>query len=111
MGVQNVQFLTVVGIWYLYKRKSLSVDWALSGSSTYHFRHDRDGFFERLVRSTRILLRKELENLKLNYEQLQTLPLEIETILNNRPLPYYYADENEPCLTPNHVIWTSIEII
>ena len=27
----------------------------------------------------------------------------IETILNNRPLTYYYADENEPCLTPNHM--------
>ena len=27
-------------------------------------------FFERLVRSTKILLRKELGNLKLNYEQL-----------------------------------------
>ena len=58
---------------------------------------------ERLVRSTKILLRKELGNLKLNYEQLQTVLLEIETILNNRPLTYYYADENEPCLTPNHM--------
>ena len=63
------------------------------------------GFFERLVRSTKILLRKELGNLKLNYEQLQTVPLEIETILNNKPLTYYYADENELCLTPNHMLY------
>ena len=51
-------------------------------------------FFERLVRSTKILLRKELGNLKLSYEQLQTVLLEIETILNNWPLTYYYADKN-----------------
>ena len=62
-------------------------------------------FFERLVRSTKILLRKELGNLKLNYEQLQTVLLETETILNNRPLTYYYADENEPCLTRNHMLY------
>ena len=49
-------------------------------------------------------MRKELENLKLNYGQLQTVLLEIETILNNRPLTYY-ADENEPCLTPNHMLY------
>ena len=62
------------------------------------------GLFERLVRSTKILLRKKLGNLKLNYEQLQTVLLEIETILNNRPLTYYYADENEQYLTPNHML-------
>ena len=39
----------------------------------------REGFFERLVKSTKILLRMELGNLKLNYERLQTLLLEIES--------------------------------
>ena len=63
------------------------------------------GFFERLLRSTKILLRKEVGNLKLNYEQLQTVLLENETILNNRPLTYYYADENKPCLTPIHMLY------
>ena len=38
------------------------------------------GFFERLLRSTKILLRKELRNLKLSYEQLQTILLETEII-------------------------------
>ena len=50
-------------------------------------------------------LRKELRNLKLNYEQLQSVLLKIETILNKRPLTYYYADENEPCLTANHMLY------
>ena len=62
-------------------------------------------FFERLVRSTKILLRKESGNLELNYEQLQTVLLEIKTLLNNRPLTYYYADKNEPCLTPDHMLY------
>ena len=62
-------------------------------------------FFERLVKSTKILLRKELGNLKPNYEQLQTDLLEIETILNNRPLTYYSADKNKPRLTPNHMLY------
>ena len=50
--------------------------------------------FIRLVRSTKILQRKELGNLKLNYEQLQTVLLEMETTPSNKPLKYYYADEN-----------------
>ena len=99
----------MVGILYLYKHRSLSIDWTLSESGTYHFRHGRGDFLERLVRSTKILLRRELGNLKLNYEQSQTVLLEIETILNNRPLTYYYIDKNEPCFNAEpYVIWTSI---
>ena len=50
------------------------------------------GILKRLVRITRILMRKKPETI--NYEQLQTDLLEVETILNNRSLTYYYADEN-----------------
>ena len=60
------------------------------------------GILKRLVSITRILVRKKPETI--NYEQLQTDLLEVETILNNRSLTYYYADENELCLMPNHVI-------
>ena len=63
------------------------------------------GFFERLVRSVKELLRKELKNYKLSFEELQTVLLEIECILNNRPLTYYYSTELEPCLTPNHLLF------
>ena len=37
-------------------------------------------FFERLVRSTKELLRKELKAYKLTYEKLQTILFEIETV-------------------------------
>ena len=62
-------------------------------------------FFERLVRSTKELLRKELKTYKLTYEQLQTIVFEIETISNNRPITYFYNDESESCLTPNHLLF------
>ena len=62
-------------------------------------------FFERLVRSTNELLRKELKTYKLTYEQLQTILFEIERIINNRPITYFYDNESESCLIPNHLLF------
>ena len=45
-------------------------------------------FFERIVRIVKSMLRKQLRNSKLNFEDLQTLFLEIERIINNRPMTY-----------------------
>ena len=44
--------------------------------------------FELLLKSTKELLRKVLKACRLNYEELQTVLLEAEVILNNRPLTY-----------------------
>ena len=63
------------------------------------------GFFERLVRSVKELLRKELDKSRLNYEQLFTVLLEVEFILNNRPLTYVYPNDLEECVTPNHLLF------
>ena len=63
------------------------------------------GFFERLVRSVKELLRKELKCYRLSNEELQTVLFEIECILNNRPIKYYYSTDIEPCLTPNHLLF------
>ena len=30
---------------------------------------------------------------------------EVEAILNNKPLTYYYEDDSEECLTPNHLLF------
>ena len=46
--------------------------------------------FERLVRSTKELLRKVLKDCRLNYEELQTILLETKAILNNRPLTHCF---------------------
>ena len=57
------------------------------------------------MRRTKELLRKELKTYKLTYEQLQTILFEIEIIINNRPITYFYNDESESCLTPNHLLF------
>ena len=61
--------------------------------------------FERLVRSFKELLRKELDRSKLNYKKLATVLLEVEFILNNQPLTYLYPDDLEEYITPNHLLF------
>ena len=62
-------------------------------------------FFERLVRSTKELLWKVLKGCRLNYEELHTVLLEREAILNSRPLTHYFHEELEDCLSPNHMLF------
>ena len=35
---------------------------------------------------------------------LQTVLYEVEQIISNRPMTYYYSDNEESCLTPNHLL-------
>ena len=63
------------------------------------------GLFERMVRTTKTILRKTLETAKLTYEELKTILQEVEQIVNNRPITYYYEDNEEVCLTPNHLLY------
>ena len=63
-----------------------------------------DGFFERLVKSTKRCLRKLLRNAKLNYEELFTVMTEVEAVLNSRPLTYMYSEDIETLLTPSHLV-------
>jgi len=63
------------------------------------------GFFERMVRSVKELLRKELQQSKLNYDQMLTILQEIESIINNRPITYVYPNDLETCVTPNHLLY------
>ena len=55
------------------------------------------GFFERLVKSTKELLQKVLKGCWLNYEELQTVLLETEAILNNIPLTHYFHEDLKDC--------------
>ena len=41
----------------------------------------------------------------MSYEELQTVLFDIECILNNRPITYYYSTDIEQCLTPNHLLY------
>ena len=59
-------------------------------------------FYERLIRIIKESLKKCLGNAKLTYEELETVLIDIESVLNSRPLTYLY-DEVDEALTPSHL--------
>ena len=61
------------------------------------------GFFERLVRSTKRCLKKTLGTARVSYEELLSVVVEIEGILNSRPLTYVDDELRDP-LTPSQLI-------
>ena len=79
----------------------LGVDWRLNMPLAWW----HGVVFERMVRSTKTLLRKTLQTAKLLYEELQTVLYEAEQIINYRPITYYYSDNEESCLTSNHLLY------
>ena len=60
------------------------------------------GFFERMTRCVRRCLKKILKNAKLTYDELSTAVMEVECVLNSRPLTYVSSDDTEEPLTPSH---------
>ena len=65
------------------------------------------GFWERLVRSVKNCLKNSVGRSLLDFEELRTLMVEIEAVINNRPLTYMYDDENGITypLTPSDPIY------
>lgn len=64
------------------------------------------GLWEAAVKSTKYHLRRILKNQLFTYEQINTILVEIECVLNSRPLvPLSTADVNDYCyLTPGHFL-------
>ena len=65
------------------------------------------GFWERLVRSIKRPLKKVLGRSPLNFEELRTVLVEIESVINSRPITYMYDDEDSISypLTPSDLIY------
>ena len=61
------------------------------------------GFFQRLARSTKRCLKKTLGTTRVSYEELLSVVVEIEGILNSQPLTYE-DDELRSPLTPSQRI-------
>ncbi|GFT00096.1 integrase catalytic domain-containing protein [Trichonephila clavipes] len=63
------------------------------------------GFYERLIRTVKLALQKTVGRATLFRDELETLLIEIEGVLNSRPLTYIFSEFNEPePLTPSHMI-------
>ena len=64
------------------------------------------GFWERLIQGVKRSLRKSIGQSHLTYEQLQTLIVEVEAIINSRPLTYVADDQDgiTGCLSPSHLV-------
>ncbi|GBM44586.1 hypothetical protein AVEN_250565-1 [Araneus ventricosus] len=58
------------------------------------------GFYERLIRSVKLALRKIIGKTTLFQEELETLLIEIEGVLSSRPLTYVFSEFQEP-VPPN----------
>ncbi|XP_065889715.1 uncharacterized protein [Dysidea avara] len=64
------------------------------------------GYWERLVGLTKSALKKMLGRAYVTLPSLQTLIVEIEAHLNNRPLTYVSSELNDPePLTPSHLLY------
>ena len=55
-------------------------------------------------RNVKRSLRKVLFRASVNYEELQTVIIDVEGIINSRPLTYIYDDDVEEVLTPSHLV-------
>ena len=63
------------------------------------------GFYERLVRSVKLSLRKTLGRSLLRYEELETVLCRVESVINSRPLTYVSSDDLHEPLTPFHMLF------
>ena len=67
--------------------------------------HWMAGFYEKLVGITKRALRKTLGNNCLTEKQLETVIVEVETVVNTRPLVYVDDDINSSTMmTPSHFL-------
>ena len=62
------------------------------------------GIFERLVRSMKRCLKKTIGGARLTYEELLTVVVEVEMILNCRPLSYVSSEDPEEPITLSHLL-------
>ena len=62
------------------------------------------GLFERMIKSAKRCLKKSVGKNCLSFDELHTLVVEIEAVLNSRPLTYVSSEDPEEPLTPSHLL-------
>ena len=64
------------------------------------------GIYERLIKEIKNTLHKTLGRSSLSYEAFESVSMDIERNLNNRPLTYVEAEgEEKAVLTPKMILW------
>ena len=63
------------------------------------------GFYERLNRIIKSSLRKVIGNAKLKFDELNTILIEVESMLNSRPLTYLSGENYGVAITPYHMMF------
>ena len=61
------------------------------------------GFYERLVRTVKLSIRKTIGKARLTYEEMETVLIEVESTINSRPLTYLHDDDIQDPITPSHL--------
>ena len=63
------------------------------------------GFYERMIKTVKVCLRKVLYRKRVSLDELQTVVIEIQSRVNNRPLTYISSNRDSPeALTPSHLL-------
>lgn len=85
-------------------------DYFSSNKTVWHFIPKRapwyGGYWERLIGLTKTALKKAIGRCAITSEELRTILVEIESILNDRPISHVSGNlEDVPALTPNQLIY------
>ena len=59
------------------------------------------GFYERLVKSVKLAMKKTIGHSLLSYFELETVIVEIEATINSRPLAYVSNESGEEVVSPS----------
>ena len=62
------------------------------------------GFYERLIGTTKMALKKSIGRLQLTQTQLHTIITEVEGVIKSRPLVYVDNDIERKIFTPMHFL-------
>lgn len=83
-------------------------DFAANRGITWNFFLEKapwwGGYYERMIQLVKRRLRKILGKAQLTYEELLTVLIEVEGVVNSRPLTYVYPEVTEKPLTPSHLV-------
>jgi hypothetical protein len=83
------------------KTSNKGLQWHWNPPVSPHF----GGVFERMIQSAKRAIQGILSNAEVSDEELQTVIVGVESLMNSRPLTHVSGDPNDmPVLTPNHFL-------